>query len=398
MHCKTNTICAIGSTGKSKHSSRIPKKKPTFEPEQDEQDLGEERELKFKVKNKSVMEKYIDSRKLLADETAALCTNLEKLVLYSVTSSTWSKHSSAWNTLATFCKEFGIIETLPLSIENARAYTTWALSSKKLKHSTVESYLSSITFAHTLAGVNCEQFLKDRCIQTILKGANNIALLKKPSSTSRLAMNIHLLNLLGHKLASTNWCKISKQIVWTACSVSFYSSCRMGEILSEKKNSFDPKTTLKWEDVKFVTKNEIVIQLPYTKTTGLKGMSINLFPLRDSSCPVAALKQLHSMLKKENLLSLKSPVFKFRTGLYLTVPALNELLSKFFEEFNDDKHKITCHSFRAAMPSAIASQPHKFSTDEVKDWGKWHSDSYKRYARQDRDKDRVLFYKSVEML
>ena len=45
----------------------------------------------------------------------------------------------------------------------------------------------------------------------------------------------------------------------------------MGEILPLLENSFDPDTTVVWDNVKFSDEKEIVIFMPYSKTKGFKG-------------------------------------------------------------------------------------------------------------------------------
>ena len=346
---------------------KIPKKRAHIEPDDTDKHLGEGTNLKFRSENKLIMCKVISSEVLLPTEADNLISKFENLVLHSSTNSTWKKHNSAWNSY----KKFSCISEmdLPLKIENVRAYVTWALTDGHLKPSTVESYLSSISLAHSLAGFNTENFAKDKCIQLLLKGSENVFYLSNEITPSRLAMNIHLLKLLSHRINATGWEPMSKQIVWTACTVCFYCSCRMGEILSENKSNFDPKTTLKWQDIRFLEENEIIMYVPYTKTTGLKGAVMNIFPTNDTTCPVAALTTLKTMRKKCNSFDPKKPVFQFKSGIFLTVKTMNELLEKLLKDFNSGKQKISCHSFRAAIPSAIASHPDKITVEDVKEWG-----------------------------
>ena len=127
-------------------------------------------------------------------------------------------------------------------------------------------------------------------------------------------MNIHLLNILSHKIAQLEWADFSKQVVWTACIVSFFSSCRMGELLSDKEFSYDPLTTLTWSKVNFVSKTEIVILIPYTKTTGFKGKLIDIFEVNVKGiCPAAAMRRLKYMASLKNLYNPENPVFSIKT-------------------------------------------------------------------------------------
>ena len=101
-----------------------------------------------------------------------------------------------------------------------------------------------------------------------IKGAENISCLKNTVKPDRLPMNVHLLEILSHRLAELDWSAISKQIVWSACAVYFFTSCRMGELVPTYEKNFDPSTTLRWENVNFLEDGEILMFIPYSKSTG----------------------------------------------------------------------------------------------------------------------------------
>ena len=112
-------------------------------------------------------------------------------------------------------------------------------------------------------------------------------------------MNIHLLEVLGDRISRLGWNVYSKQVVWTACAVSLFSSCRMGELLPFGENAFDPHTSLLWKNVKFMSDNEVLVLIPYSKTKGFTGKLIDLYPLSgDSKCPVAAIRTLKNWQAK----------------------------------------------------------------------------------------------------
>ena len=68
------------------------------------------------------------------------------------------------------------------------------------------------------------------------------------------------------------------------------------------------------------------------------------------------------------------------------------------DDYCDVNHKITGHSFRAAIPAAIANFLDKTFVSEVKEWGSWKGDSLERYTRLKKDKRRELFAKVVHIL
>ena len=67
-------------------------------------------------------------------------------------------------------------------------------------------------------------------------------------------------------------------------------------------------------------------------------------------------------------------------------------------DFTDEKHKITGHSFRAAIPSALSSFPTENSIEDIKEWGSWESSCYTKYMKHEREKKRALFTRIVSCL
>jgi hypothetical protein len=323
---------------------------------------------------------------------------LSSYVSSSLSSSTWASYSSGWKNFEKFEVYTGKTFQFPLNSESVRAYVIWSLNVRKLRVSTVKLYLSSLKMAHTLLGCSSEGWKDDKLLELILTGAEN---LEPPSPGIRRAMTMDLLLILGHRIASSDWNKVSKQVVWTACTVSFFSSVRLGEILAVQRKKFDRFSTLLWENVMFLDKNEAVLFIPSTKTSA-KGEFLDLFPLEGHPCcPVAALKKLLLMQKTIAVAkwSKAMPVFTFSSGSFLTVDCFNDLLKVLLVGVcKEGAESISAHSFRAAVPSAISAWPEKFHTSEVKDWSRWRGSSFLLYCRSYRDQRRKLFKKIVTVL
>lgn len=326
---------------------------------------------------------------------SSLCYNFEKLLINSISKQSWSKHNSALNLFKLFCNKYNHSHNLPIQLETMRAFTTWALTEKSLQPTTVKSYISSLKIIHELSNLPYVDFAKDKCIVLLFKGAENMFTNNKPA---RFAMNIHLLKIIGHRIAESNWCDFSKQVVWAACTLCFFTACRMGEIVSNNESSWDPKKTLLWENVHFY-QDYLLIFLPFTKTTGFKGAVIDIFPIKNSPCcPFKAMEKLLSLAESETCFDKKKPVFAFKSGKCLTTKKLNNILQELLQDFCDESGKVTCHSFRAAIPSVIASHPDKSKISEILEWGRWSSNCYKFYTRHEKLKRKLLFEKIVSLL
>ena len=108
----------------------------------------------------------------------------------------------------------------------------------------------------------------------------------------------------------------------------------MGELLPSFERNFDPKTTLLWGNVKFMSENEILILIPYCKTKGFEGKLIDLYPLPgDSKCPVAAISLLKKLASKLGFSNNEDPVFAFKQGKNLTKESLNRILKSLIGDF-----------------------------------------------------------------
>ena len=341
----------------------------------------------------------IKSDVLLPPDMSILRKDFENLILYSASKQTWAKHCSAWRLYTEFCKDFKSSFKLPIPVEYARAFVTWAISRKKLRDSTIKSYISSLNIAHHLSNTYHVNLNSDPCLKMALKRGQNIQAKFSPLKPDRLPMNVFLLEVLCHRISQLPWSHFSKQVLWTACTLSFFTSCRMGELVPSLEKDFDPATTLKWENVLFLENKDILIFIPYSKTTGFDGKILDVFRIKgNNNCPASALKKLRKMLEEKGVFSMEKPVFSFLSGKNLTKAKINSWLASLLHDFTDPFHKITGHSFRAGIPSCIACSPDKDTVSIIKEWGQWESSSYDKYVKLEREKKKSIFEKILSCL
>ena len=353
---------------------------------------------KFSEKRLPDISKFLEPSSLLPNVPGNQSRNqsLKKLLVYSKANSTWSKHCSAW----TLLNEYEIENSMynwPMNEKNARDFVVWALEYKKLKPSTVKTYLSSIKLAHVLNDMHCTDFGSDPIIKMLLTGAENLNLLEKTTIRERPPMSLSSLKILGHRLAITNWKLTSKQLIWSACATSFFSSCRMGELLSAAENSFDSNTTLLWKHVTFFN-DYVALFIPYTKCKGLQGHVIEIYPFDiESCCPFSALTNLKNEAEKYKNHSPENPVFMFPSGIFLTTKKLNEILKALISSLGEGSN-YSCHSFRAAIPSLISAHPDKNYVSDIMEWGEWSTPSHNVYTKFDHNRRKILFKKISVLL
>jgi hypothetical protein len=287
------------------------------------------------------------------------------------------------------------ISVWPLPIETISDFVNYAASEKNLKNTTIKSYLHSIAFYQNLQGLdssNINSFLPN----LLLKGVQNLQFYKNISGNIRRAMTYPVLKILCHQIASSEWSKDSKCVFWTALTVAFFGSFRFGELLSSHKNCFNENETLLWEDIKF-SNDSVTIHVKIPKSKKSSGEYIDLFEFPDKRfCPVKALKNLFNVAKFN---SPKSPVFAFENGNCLTITTVNNTLHSLLSPLLGKRAvEFSAHSFRAALPSALASCPDLVSDEQIKSWGRWSSDSFRLYTRLKVQQKRYIFGKIVSAI
>jgi len=324
-----------------------------------------------------------------------LLENLCDFISASLAKSTWSKYSSGWKALEDYEKFCSINLSFPLSKEHLRGFATFCLSVKKIQPSSTRSYLSAITALHRIKGFSNFE-IKDDIVSAALKGAGNLVMSSdSPPSSTRRAMSLQLLKHLGHRLKRTNWDPLTIQTIWTACTVAFFSSARMGELLSEEEFNFDASATLTWSCVKLRADGSILLHLRQPKSSNKEGDFLDIFEFKGHNvCPVKAINRLISMQDKPISRLSTVPVFTLPNGKFLTTKKLNNILQSLFSDICEPgKNSISCHSFRAGVPSVLNKFPELASSDDIKGWGRWNSDCFQRYTRLRIDQKKKIFAK-----
>jgi len=269
------------------------------------------------------------------------------------------------------------------------------LIKRKLKPLTVQSYLSSLASIHKLRDLDASVF-DDYIVKRTLRGAENLSFYSSMVGGARKVMTLPLLKILGHRISTSDWNEWDKQIFWTAATIAFFGSFRFGEILATSQSTFHEAETLLWTDVS-IKEDSAVILIKIPKSRKLEGEFVDLFQLKGQGyCPVSALKRLRKMAQLNNE---KLPVFTLKSGKFLNSTALNSALYTLLQPvIGESAAMITGHSFRAALPSALANRPDLASDEDIKLWGRWSSPCYKRYTRLKPLQKRIIFEKIVTSL
>ena len=195
------------------------------------------------------------------------------------------------------------------------------------------------------------------------------------AKTHRLAMNRSGLTLAGHTLHSQEWPERDKTAIWSLFLVAYYASARIGDLVSSHANIASCKA-LRWADVSLSDSGaELYLRQPKC-SVGNKGHSLFLIQNPETKfCPVHFLAKLKSE-------SSEGPVYALASGKFVTIALVNKILKQTSQLAGlPDGIAYSAHSFRAAMPTAIAQNQSTFSAAEVRAAGRWRSDAADRYVR-----------------
>jgi len=322
-------------------------------------------------------------------------TSTGEFLSATYSSSTWQRYNSAVNSLAKFEVHCGLKFQWPLGLSILVDYATWALSLGSLKSSTVDAYLNMLKTIHKLKGLETKNF-DSFLLKSIIRGKENLEMYDTDGKGTRKVMTLHLLKLLGHEIAKSNWKENSKQVVWAAMTLAFFGSLRCGEILANGEKEYCKDDTLLWGDLKFYENDHILIHIKNAKSRYKGGEFVDIFEFKGHGvCPVEALKKL----RQSNMNRLDSPVFCFDTGICLTRPMLNKIVKKLLTPYlGKEAEYITGHSFRAGIPAVLARYPEICSRYQIMGWGRWKSDAYLLYTRLKIDQKRCTFVTITQLL
>ena len=365
---------------------KVPKKKvlPVNRPETEKYSINPPKGM-FSGNSISVPQEWLASHSF-----QTLLGNVVDNLQASLSVETWSNYNTAVNNLRRCSEYLSIPMDLPLSVTQVILYVAFLIKIRGVLPGTVSSYLSGLRMAHWAKGF-LTPTLKSPIVGQILTGASNLnkmrqEVVRKPH---RRAMTIPLLLLLHQKIVRSEWTDYKKDQVWCLSVVAFFGAFRLGELLSKAAGHFDGLHTLLAKDVSFQTLSHagnplrlarIHVKSPKVDRIG-NGDDVEVFSIGGTIfCPVKALEKYKEIAKEEGNFDPDLPFFRKESGANYTRDDFNaDLRAMFQSDMNYKKEGIWGHSFRAGVSSHMDRWG--FTGEEIKGWGRWSSEAYKRYCR-----------------
>ena len=307
---------------------------------------------------------------------------------YGLAKSTWSSYNTAERLLAMCRKQRGRKMELPLSEEDCLEFAGWLLEVRKVKTSTVSSYLSGLRQLHIMKGME-PPMVRSGLFKFLMKGRKNMENIKsrREEEGGRLLMTMNMMRLLKTKIIDWEVSTMQKLLMWSVATLAFHGALRIHEILNRCESEFDPDFSFLTEDLQLLEKkidNRRVLQLrlkcPKESKKG-KAVIVEVYETQGTLCPVKAFERWKARTTTEQ----GFPLFRDETGTPLTGRKLNSWIKETLKGvINYDMGKFTSHSFRIGLATTMGSLG--FTEDDIKEAGRWSSKAYELYLRLPRVK------------
>ena len=303
----------------------------------------------------------------------------------SVSSSSQASYTSAYNHLLKAEAKLGRSFSSP-PLESEISYFTTYLIEKKISKPSIQSYLSGLRFVVLSRGAQSHTPMPALATQLMSGVANmNKNAMLEALKCRRRPITLNILILLRSSIAAhPSWTPYEKSLRWSTMMLAYWGSFRMGELLSQEKQKFNPSTSLLPSDLQFKEDCLAVwIRSPKIWTQGGDIVEVWRVLENEDMDPVLAVSRF-LQFRNETFGDLNDkPVFIHQDGSLYTKSELNkdlkDLLAQFPALSGSGRESWSGHSFRAGLATLLTSLG--FSEEQVKKWGRWHSAAYMLYAQ-----------------
>ena len=228
----------------------------------------------------------------------------------------------------------------------------------------------------------------EQLIRDAIRGYEHLELkpLRNASKPFSLPWSFPSLKLLAGGLSAMDTSDVKRAAVWSCSLLLFWGLLRTGEVLPKNRRTFDVSSQLCLSDVKFNRDGSIQLwlKLPKVKTERGDVVEIPLLASLVEFCPVRA---LHNYLAYRHALTDDPdlPLYLVDKGAAMSKETFVSLWKKALRTSNVSEYVVRCHrshGFRASLPSLL--QTADISPDALKLLGRWSSDAYLTYLRDNK--------------
>ena len=304
---------------------------------------------------------------------------------FGLAKSTWSTYRTSERQLLHCQKDTKTSMELPLSQSQILIYIDWLIRVRRVKSTTISSYLAGIRQLHLVKGIEPPN-IRSAAVRMVLKGKGHMDSIQDRAVTKakRLPMTLNLMRLLKAKIRNWDQDDDTKLLTWAVCTAAFHDSFRIHEILTKESKTFDPDFTLLGRDVRMTSSSSsgepgrrlsFYLKSPKEDKIG-KTVIVDVYETLGSTCPVKAFRKWSGQANIQE----DKPLFSSKQGKPLTGRVLNANIKSLLEEHIDyGIGGIWSHSFRAGIPTLMAERG--FEDKEIQITGRWNSRAFEFYTK-----------------
>jgi hypothetical protein len=124
--------------------------------------------------------------------------------------------------------------SIPFNQKKTLIFIDWLVRIRKLKASTVNSYLAGVRQLHIVKGLDPPN-IRSSLVKLVLRGIENRDGIQKRtgSNKGRLPMTLNMMLVFKNTIANSDFGKNDKRLLWAVSTVAFAGGFRIGEILSK---------------------------------------------------------------------------------------------------------------------------------------------------------------------
>jgi hypothetical protein len=167
--------------------------------------------------------------------------SVKQLTSLALSTNTWHKYSAAFQKFQMYLSDTEQSLSWPLQLAVLNGFVVWCKERDNLSPQSVKSYIFGLSKIQKFLGYKGIELAKSTT-DDLLKGWSHGI---KNVIHKKGKMNLNILKKI-RKLAKNQFDKKTFLTIWAACSLAFFTSCRMGEILANLSSDNDDRGPLTW--------------------------------------------------------------------------------------------------------------------------------------------------------
>lgn len=302
----------------------------------------------------------------------ALESEVNVLIKSSLAPNTWKTYNSAVQSLGNFRLLYDLPDIWPVPLYDLIQYIAY-MSYKSISASTVNSYISGISYVHKLYSM--EDHTKSFFVAKLIEGMKR----RNPRNGDlRMPISLQLLTKLIVALSHICQSNYETTLFASAFTLAFFGFLRVGEFTSERKCA-PGYHVIRLNDISLQrngTEEELRLKI-CTSKTDQAGKSTTLVIVQQENpiiCPVRLMKRYLDIRHSSGESQLYVHFDDTRLTRYQFSAVLKKCLS-----FCEVPGHFKPHSFR--IGAATEAKRLGINDDIIKQWGRWNSSVYLNYIR-----------------